>query len=133
MDTLSPEALQTAREIIALLAAFVSGVASVITALGLRRRLKEAQAARQNRRVSRLALASHTTRARAVWYTRIYRALCCVPSLRPDEGLLSVPALHALTVQEACAHLGDELPGWAVDGWERCPVGVLNQPSKMRA
>ncbi len=69
------------------------------------------------------------SRWRAEWYTSVYRRLCC-PSYKTDP--LSEEALHNLSVQQVCAHLGTDLPVWAVNGWERARVGKLNETPALK-
>ena len=56
------------------------------------------------------------------WYTSAYRRLV----LEGEEGRkMSTDDFHRLTIQEACAHLGD-VPDWAASvKWARRKVGRL--------
>lgn len=105
----------------------VGGAATVLgllaTLTGFKKRLAEkSQAKRQKKQLLREARLG-VERERSEWFAYLYRhKMSDWYTHRVDK----------MTVQQACGYLGDDLPEWARDGWERVLVEDLNQPVKKK-
>jgi uncharacterized protein YqjF (DUF2071 family) len=125
--SLTPSDLETIKALTPFVGGVVSGVTALLTLLGIkrkvgaffgrladRRRLKDAIARRQN------SVRKVNARVRSQWYSHAYRTLVV-------SGLMNDTGFHALTVQQAAAHLKTELPAWALGGWERLRLSEMGK------
>ncbi len=92
---------------------------SILTGIK-RRRAERKEASRTERDLLRLTRQGED-HDRSEWFAYLYR------HKRDNWKIDMVPDM---TVQQACGYLGDDLPRWARDGWERVLVSDLNKPVK---
>jgi hypothetical protein len=98
------------------LATIVGGLRGLVLASNrYHERLERRRTAKAVRRKMERQLACD----RSAWYTHAFAELAYKRSMGDK--------FDRLTVQQACAYLGEPFPDWAVDGWERVYVSDLNK------
>ncbi len=125
MDTLR-ELMSLGRENWHLLKDVLSMIGGAATVLGLlatlsgfkRRRAEKAELRKQGRDAMG-KIKQREDRDRSEWFAYLFRH---------KQAVWDAEHVDKMTVQQACGYLGDDLPEWARDGWERVLVGDLNKP-----
>lgn len=96
--------------------------APILAALGLHHHARRWWNAWRERRAERREDRRQEAAERADWYRTAYMGLMVTESALTR---MSGTQFHALTVQQACAHLDCTIPA-CLRGWERVRVGRLN-------
>ncbi len=103
----------------------VGGAAMILSYLSILTGIKRRRAERKEQRLSERELLRLTKQNedhdRSEWFAYLYRH-------RREQW--TADKVQDMTVQQACGYLGDDLPRWAKDGWERVLVSDLNKPIK---
>ena len=107
------------KDVLSIVGAVAAVLGGLTTLTGIRRRRAERRALRKEVRDAALTLRRLEDRDRAEWFAYLYR------HKRDKWG---PDAVEKMTVQQACGYMGEDLPEWAKEGWERVLVGDLNKP-----